>query len=217
MIKIIAIIMFFLIFIVPLGLNLLVLNDDFKRRRRRKSELSNLLPVLKNGKVNGGKLEGDYDDLPVEIFFKDYLTNHAFDHSLFHIRFKRVFPFEFQFESKIESEGEQGASIPKSPAEVHPDNPRWSDAIDRIMQVYHEVGTSEKTLFLQVVGTIKADSQEEFFLRPENVTQAMAAMEAIYRATEGGAKYVDDGGGGNDDKTDQSGADNLTDGERSLS
>lgn len=205
MIKVIGIIMFILIFVVPLGLNLLVLFDDLKRRRRRREELSNLLPILKSAKVREGKLEGVYADLPVEIFFKDYLTNHTFDHSLFHIRIKASLPFDFHYGSKENGESGGERTIAENSLEVQRDAGSWLKALDQILQIYHEVGTEEKERFLQVVGNIRANSQEEFFLRPENVTCALGAMEMVYRVGCPRAGGVEDGKT-DDDKTDQSGS-----------
>jgi hypothetical protein len=181
-IKILSFILILIIFGIPLGLNLLVLYDDIKRRRRRREELSNLLPVLKGGRVNGGRLEGSYAGLPVEIFFRDYLTNHAFDHSLFHIRARKPLPFELQYKQVSYDRKDSGGLALTSSADIRPGDHQLGETIGQILGIYHEVGTSGEERFLQVVGTIRADSQEEFFLRPENVAVALSSMEAIYRA-----------------------------------
>jgi len=183
-IKILSFFLIVVIFGIPLGLNLLVLYDDIKRRRRRREELSNLLPALKGGKVNQGKLEGSYADLSVEIFFKDYLTNHAFDHSIFHIKAKKPLPFEFHYKQCSDDRKDGGGSALKPPAGIRPGDPWLGELTGQILRIYHEVVTSREERFLQVVGTIRASSQEEFFLRPENVAVALSGMEAIYRAID---------------------------------
>ena len=147
----------------------------------------------------------DPADFPVEIFFKDYLTNHTFDHSLFHIRIKASLPFDFHYGSKENGESGGERTIAENSLEVQRDAGSWLKALDQILQIYHEVGTEEKERFLQVVGNIRANSQEEFFLRPENVTCALGAMEMVYRVGCPRAGGVEDGKT-DDDKTDQSGS-----------